>query len=248
MKLKKGLKLNFKDGEKVQVSPVGEVIGLDGRGFKIDGEKLVANIKANELDIPLDANHDFDRALGWFSYESFEVRDDGIYAALEFTPKGVEANNAKEYRYLSPVYEMSDNRVVAGLDSVGFVNRPNLLNNPLNSKEINTVSTELKAELEALKTKNAELEEEKNKLQAQLDTKDQENEANEKNAEIKSIKEELEFMKTLLAETNQKISIFGKKMDLDPNNQGGELNDSELKTAKLLGLSADEYKTAKGDK
>lgn len=248
MKLKNGLKLNFKQGEKVKVSPVGEVIGLDGRGFIIDGEKLVADVIANELDIVLDANHDFDKALGWFAYDSFEARDDGIYASLEFTPEGETMNTNKAYRYLSPVYVMAKDRIVAGLDSVGFVNRPNLLNNSLNNKEKNTVNMEeLQAELAAEKAKNVTLEAQNSTLKEQLEAKDKPNESNAKDTDLAAFKEELESLKTSLVETNKKLAVFGE-MDLDKNDKGkGELTDEDKRIASMLGLSEDEYKATKGE-
>lgn len=238
MKLKKGLKLNFKQGEKVRVSPIGEVIGFDGRGFIIDADKLIEDIKANEIDIVLDANHNFDKALGWFPWDSFEKRDDGIYASLELTPAGIEANEKKEYRYLSPVYMMCNDREVGGLDSVGFVNRPNLLNNALNDKqkEQNNMTTEeIKKQLDEVSQSVSSLTETLASLNESLSN-------TEKNAKdgIAALQEEM-------LEVNKKLQIFGKGGDYEDNNNNGDLSDSEKATAKMLGLSDDEYKNAKGD-
>lgn len=220
-KLQKTLELNFKEGEKVKVSPVGEVVGFDGRSFIIDPDLLIANIKANALDIPLDANHNFDEALGWFAYESFEARDDGIYASLEFTPKGLEANKNRYYRYLSPVYIMGNGRTVVGLDSVGFVNRPNLLNNALNNKEQSMTIEDLKAE---------------------IDKKIKEFEA------IKTdLQNELAATKSELKELNTKIAIFAKPGNYQENNQTDGLTDGEKAAARMLGLSEESYKKAKGE-
>jgi len=129
------IELNFKQGEKVRVSPVGNFSGLDGRNYVLDGKAIIASIQKNGLHIPLDENHRYGRAMGWFDFNSFETREDGIYASLELTAEGAELVEKKAYRYLSPAYLMGQNRIVAGLDSVGLVNTPNLSKDALNSRE-----------------------------------------------------------------------------------------------------------------
>ncbi len=159
MKLKKVLELNYKAGDKIKVSPVGQVVGLDGRSYVIDGEELIASIAENGLDIPLDENHSFERAAGWFSASKFEVRADGVYAELEPNELGSELIDKRFYRYLSPVYMMGENRCVIGLDSVGLVNTPNLLNTALNKKDEgeNMEKEELERELNSVKKTNEDL-------------------------------------------------------------------------------------------
>jgi phage I-like protein len=184
VKLESVLALNYKEGEKVKVCPTGDVIGLDGRGFKIDVNTLLSTLQKNELDIPLDENHSFGEALGWFLLSSFEARNDGLYATLELNEDGKRLIENKKYRYLSPVFVMGDNRNVAGLECVGLVNRPNLLNRALNKifpktnkenemnelelakqqlTEMNAKKAEIERTLEALRTENAA-------LKTQLDT------------------------------------------------------------------------------
>jgi phage I-like protein len=126
--------LNIKEGEKIKISPIGDVIGLDGRAYKIDANALIASIQKASLDIPLDKNHSFGEAMGWFPLASLEAREDGIYGSLELNTEGKELIENRKYRYLSPVFYLGENRVVTGLDSVGLVNRPNLLNKALNQK------------------------------------------------------------------------------------------------------------------
>ncbi|PHM18053.1 MAG: hypothetical protein CJD30_03575 [Sulfuricurvum sp. PD_MW2] len=160
MKLEgKPLELNYKAGDKVKVSPVGQVVGLDGRSYVIDAAELIASIMANGLHIPLDENHSFERAAGWFDYTKFEERADGIYAELEPNELGTECLDKRFYRYLSPVYVMGDNRRVIGLDSVGLVNTPNLLNTALNKKDEDESmeKEELLKELNTTKNTNVEL-------------------------------------------------------------------------------------------
>lgn len=171
MKLKgKPLELNYKAGDKVKVSPIGQVVGLDGRSYVIDPAELIASINANGLHIPLDENHSFERAAGWFDSTTFEERADGIYAELEPNELGSECIDKRFYRYLSPVYVMGDNRRVIGLDSVGLVNTPNLLNTALNNqdKDHGMEKSELEKEVNTLKSQNTELNTKVNTLSEQL--------------------------------------------------------------------------------
>ena len=155
----KPLELNYKAGDKLKVSPIGQVVGLDGRSYVIDGAELIASIAENGLDIPLDENHSFERAAGWFGASKFEVRADGVYAELEPNELGSELIDKRFYRYLSPVYMMGENRRVIGLDSVGLVNTPNLLNTALNKKDEDESmeKSELEKELNTVKASNVEL-------------------------------------------------------------------------------------------
>lgn len=240
------LELNFKQDEKVKVSPVGEVIGLDGRAFRIDGAALIASIEKNALDIALDENHSFGAALGWFDKDSFELRDGGIYASLSLNKTGEELIGSRAYRYLSPVFDMGENRRVIGLDSVGLVNRPNLLNNAINSKgeeEMDKEISELSAKIDALGKQIEELSTNfaaRNEAEAanakQDDAAESEANAKESNAIVEKI--------TALDGQVQKLSsllgaFFGKK-ELQKNS-ASSLSDEQKKVASLLGLSEEEY-------
>lgn len=166
--LRKLLELNFKQGEKVKISPIGEVTGLDGRTFRIDGEAVISATKENGVDLVLDINHGFDgsgeAAAGWFKIDTLELREDGIYAELELTSIGEENVNKKLYRYLSPAYIMDRNkedRTVLALDSLGLVNRPNLLKDALNNKQKDDDTAK---QLKELNTKIETLTLEKNQI------------------------------------------------------------------------------------
>ena len=154
----------FEDS-KIKISPVGEsVVGRDGRVFEINGLEVIEATKRSGIDLMLDVNHHGGEAVGWFSLDSLEAREDGIYASLELTKRGKELVENKAYRYLSPAFVADfkgDIRVVKELHSIGLVNQPNLLKKSLNSKE----DLQTKKEIEALKEKLAELEEQKKALQ-----------------------------------------------------------------------------------
>lgn len=122
----------------MKVCPIGEVVGLDGRKYKIDPKVLLSSLQKNALDIPLDENHGYGKAIGWFPYASFEAREDGLYASLELNNEGKALLESRSYRYLSPVLDTLSDRRVVGLDSVGLVNRPNLTNQALNTKQPTT--------------------------------------------------------------------------------------------------------------
>jgi phage I-like protein len=236
-----GLEFNYKAGEKVKVSPIGEVIGLDGRTFSVDGNAILADIAKNGLHIPLDENHWDGPARGWFDKDSFELRDDGIYANLELTASGDAMVVGKEYRYLSPTYIMADNRNVLGLDSVGLVNRPNLLNKELNKKGDGMEELEnLKAENEALKQQLEEI----------ANTKEQKEEKKEDNSadllqQIADLNKKVEAISAANVETNSKLSLFAGRLNLEPNAQATTLSDGEKAVAHSLGISADEFLKAK---
>lgn len=237
IRLKKQLELNLKDGEKVKVTPVGEVVGLDGRKFKIDAELLLKSILENDLHIPLDTNHNFDEAIGWFDKNSFEIREDGIYALLEPTNKGAELIANKSYRYLSPVFEMGNNGTVIGLDSVGLVNRPNLLNKELNKKEKNN----LEKELEDLKQKNKNLEDELAKLKSASTQTQTAPTTQEQGNQTQELKDSLEVVQGALKEMNKKLSLLAGKTNFQENDKKVTLSANEKKVASLLGIREDDF-------
>lgn len=241
--IEKLLSLNYKDGELIKVSPVGEVKGLDGRVFKINAASLIETIQKNNLDIVLDENHSFAGAIGWFGKDSFVEKEDGIYAKLELNDKGKELVEKRIYKYLSPVFD-TDGSEVTGLDSVGLVNRPNLLNNALNFKgeEMNVKDSseykELLKELEKIKKENEALKNELEKLK-----KDSTQEKNEK-AENESDKKELNTrLENIESSLKSITAIFGKK-NLEANEKES-LSEAEKNIANMLGISEDEYKGAK---
>lgn len=242
------LSLNYKENEPVKVSPVGEITGLDGRVFMIDGAALLKRISSNGLHIPLDENHSFGGALGWFDKDSFELRNDGIYAKLELNKNGAALVNDKVYRYLSPVYD-TDGRYVTGLDSVGLVNRPNLLNNTINSKGENMNELEeLKAKFEALQKELETSKAANETLKAELAEAKKPAEQ-PKQEESKAGSEEANNVSKQIAELGAKIAkmeenfkgIFGKS-ELEKNAKANALTDEQSKIARMLGLSDEEYK------
>lgn len=232
LRLRKQIELNLKEGEKIKVSPVGEVIGLDGRAFKIDGESLLKNILIADLHIPLDINHGFDEAVGWFEKTSFEVKEDGLYASLELNNKGQELIDTRAYRYLSPVYIMGENGFVVGLDSVGLVNRPNLLNKELNEK---TKKEKKLEELEELRNDIKALRNEIKDLKPKDETKNDETKKEENSSN------DMEVLTAAIKEMNKKITLLAGKTNIEENDKKVTLSENDKKVADLLGVSHEEY-------
>lgn len=269
------LSLNYKNGELIKVSPIGEIEGADGRTFKIDAKKIIENIKKSGVDIVLDENHSFAGAVGWFDKDSFEVRDDGIYAKLELNKRGMELVKDKIYRYLSPVYDLSG-RDVLSIESVGLVNKPNVLNNALNSKG-DKVENEKNSELDALNEKVKKLEETITSLNKELegfkkdgDKANESQKANESgkvdedskelNSRVLKIENILKDFKKIKNESDENKEINSRLESMEntlktissffgkkslETNSKSDLSDEEKKVALMLGLSFDEYKGAK---
>lgn len=234
------LKMNFKEGEKIKISPVGEVMGLDGREFLIQAQELLGALEKNALDIPLDENHSFGAAMGWFAKDSFEVREDGIYALLELNQAGLELVENKKYRYLSPVYNMKNGRVI-GLDSVGLVNRPNLLNNAINAKN-NQEKEDEHMQIEELQKELFALKEEVANLKKSLE--EAKKREQEKNEATKSEESAQNSQSELSAKLDAVLKVFGKlALEEQKNTQG--LSEEEARIARMLGLSEAEYKGGK---
>jgi len=248
------IEINFKQGEKLCISPLGEVTGLDGRFYKIDAAAIQSSMRTH---IPLFENHrDYNQAIGWFDKNSLEVRADGLYASLELNKVGQEMFDNKFYRYLSPTYYVNEDRSVSELASVGLVNQPNLLFTEANNKDstmpqANTtqttqapVSESAQAELAALKAENARLA--------------QENKSHEVNSLIAQGKL-FEPQRTMamsldsqtlqhLVDANSKIALTGKldmQAPADATGKKSELNEREKATCKMLGVSEDAYVAAK---
>ena len=157
---------------KVKITPAGEVTGIDGRVFNIDGNQLLKRLIKNNLELALNVNHGWaasrDEAVGWF--KDYELKKDGIYATLELNEAGKELVSAKKYKYLSPEFYIGETREVNLIVGVGLVNKPNLLNKSLNKSQ-NNQSTTAEQDMADKKEDNAiELKQQNNALTTENDT------------------------------------------------------------------------------
>lgn len=118
------------------VVPAGEFRGRDGRGpyRLLSPGDVVEAFAAWGGDLCVDYEHQTLTAAqkagpvpaaGWV--KAVEAREDGIWARIEWTETAAAALKAKEYRYLSPVFEYaSATGEVRVLKMVALTNIPNL--------------------------------------------------------------------------------------------------------------------------
>ena len=128
------------DGVWVRLIPAGTFSGRDGRGPYHAGDRAqlehiaaMTRQYAGTTDLVVDYEHQTLKsaqngkpapAAGWV--RKVEAREDGIYGQIEWTASAQSAIEAKEYRYLSPVYFHTKDGKVLALQCVALTNTPNL--------------------------------------------------------------------------------------------------------------------------
>ncbi len=125
------------NGQWVRLLPKGDVRGRDGRGPWQSGdlESVIAasSKEANGRSLPIDYDHQIDLApakggkapaAGWIS--KMEARSDGIWGFVEWTPSGKAALDAREYRFLSPVFTHTKDGNISAILRAALTNNPNL--------------------------------------------------------------------------------------------------------------------------
>lgn len=126
----------------IHVLPRGpEILGRDGRKWSMPNpEAVVAAFNASE-PLLIDYEHASEGgvdgnarpAAGWI--DGLELRADGIWAAVSWTPRGAEIVANREYRFVSPAFFFDRNTFeIFKLASVGLVHRPNLPLTALNRR------------------------------------------------------------------------------------------------------------------
>ncbi|MCR5838044.1 MAG: phage protease [Kiritimatiellae bacterium] len=125
----------------VQVAPFGDFKGVLN---KAEGKKepFVQHLDADAFsriveawnakgapEILIDADHvsaggSSTRAFGWA--RNLRVEDAGLFADFALTPLGRAAVENREYRFVSPVFSVSENGEIASLTSIALTNKPNL--------------------------------------------------------------------------------------------------------------------------
>ena len=124
--------------EEVLVAPVGEFVGSDREGNPVPQnfteeslEGIAKNLNESGKEILLDKDHNSAKdglnrdtqSLGWFS--KFIVKPlKGLFAALKLTKTGRELIENREYRHVSPVFQLDENGEPVGLVSVAATNTP----------------------------------------------------------------------------------------------------------------------------
>lgn len=133
------LSLNAEGGapEWVQILPPGaQITGQDGRAWTLpDPAALVQAFTGKANDLPIDYEHQEDDparrgngpvpAAGWIK----ELRVDpaqGLLARVEWTATARRMIEAREYRFLSPVFTHTSGGVITRILGASLVHRPNL--------------------------------------------------------------------------------------------------------------------------
>lgn len=116
--------------ETISVLPMGHVVSSKG-AFHVDEESyqaMKAQIAKRGVDLVVDYEHQTLKgceapAAGWV--KELKLEDGQIKAVVEWTPRGAQYLENKEYRYLSPVVNVrkSDGKAV-GLHSLALTNTP----------------------------------------------------------------------------------------------------------------------------
>jgi len=128
------------NGAWIKLIPAGTFSGRDGRGPYHAGdrasiEQIAAMTRsyAGSTELVVDYEHQTLNigengkpapAAGWI--KEVEARDDGLYGRIEWTASAQAAIEAKEYRYISPVYFHTKAGKVLALQHVALTNTPNL--------------------------------------------------------------------------------------------------------------------------
>ena len=131
--------------EWVQLLPAGlKINGRDGRWWTMGDAEAVAEASLSDrTDLPVDWNHAIEYkapyggdapAAGWI--HKLAVRQGSIWGRVEWTARGKQSVESKEYRYLSPVFlHDRESLDIQRLTSVSLTNRPNLDLGALNQEE-----------------------------------------------------------------------------------------------------------------
>lgn len=116
--------------KEIKLFPLGLVKSQKGN-FLIDEESynsILNHFKAHHVDIPIDYEHQTLQdvqapAAGWI--KELILKQDGVYASVEWTKKAAQYLTDKEYRYLSPVVSVRESdRKALLLHSAALTNTP----------------------------------------------------------------------------------------------------------------------------
>ena len=123
--------------EWIQLLPTGEFVGRDNRGpFRVSNAEVViaaTDALGMEAGLPIDYDHATDfaapagrraPAAGWI--RAIETRKGALWGNVEWTTHGNAAVVTHEYRYISPVFEYSQDGEVRRILRAALTNNPNL--------------------------------------------------------------------------------------------------------------------------
>lgn len=160
--------------EDVLIAPIGTFTGSDKEGNPVEQNftehaltQIAYDLNESNKEVLLDKDHASAReglsrdtqSLGWFS--KFIVKPlKGLFGLLKLTKSGRELIENREYRHVSPVFQLDENNMPIGLVSVAATNTPaievpeNLILNSKPNEETEMTKEEI---IELIKTTFAEL-------------------------------------------------------------------------------------------
>ena len=131
--------------EWIHLLPSGpQISGADGRTWTLaDPSALVQTFQTRHTPLVIDWEHASEHrapqgleapAAGWI--DQLESRPDGVWGHVEWTARAVQQIQAREYRYLSPVFTYHKaSRQILALTSAALTNQPNLPLTALNQEQ-----------------------------------------------------------------------------------------------------------------
>ncbi|KTT00172.1 hypothetical protein NS376_16080 [Pseudomonas oryzihabitans] len=140
----------------IELIPAGPTVtGRDGRSWLFDelSQGLVIDaFTTRGIDLAVDWEHaseikapngDEAPAAGWI--DQLEIRAGALWGHVGWTPRASAQVAAREYRFLSPVFDYDPASLRIGrLVSIGLVNKPNLFLTALNHEQPTPESTDVK--------------------------------------------------------------------------------------------------------
>ncbi len=145
--------------EVIELIPLGEIKGKDGREFYLNDAQSVidkTNATLGNTDILIDYNHQSEYAkengrpapaAGWI--KEFFVKEGVLSARVEWTGKAFQQIKNKEFRYLSPVFYHKEGEI-SQIISAALTNQPNLGLKALNQSQLNNTEVLMNKEEKAL--------------------------------------------------------------------------------------------------
>lgn len=213
--------------KEIELIPSEEMfIGFDGRAFKaIDKHSIVEKTNSKLKYLVIDENHKTDytagtgqstEAMGWM-HDFFVKEDNSVWALVEWTLSGAARIENKEYKYISPVYEVDKLGNIISILRAAITNNPNLrltaLNNNSNNNSNNNKGESMSKEINnALGiSENAE----NSEILTAINNVKKENESlkRELNAErenTKTLTEKNQNLEKALNEVNKELAQFKK--------------------------------------
>lgn len=160
--------------EEVLIAPIGTFTGSDKEGNPVEQNfteqaltQIAYDLNESNKEVLLDKDHASAReglsrdtqSLGWFS--KFIVKPlKGLFGMLKLTKSGRELIENREYRHVSPVFQLDENNMPVELVSVAATNTPAIEvpeNVILNSKPNEETEMTKEEIIELIKTTFAEL-------------------------------------------------------------------------------------------